>query len=139
MLKRTGLRLGTIAVAGAMIFVGAAAPAFAYTSFENTPRGGFVWYNAGTHNMSKGRNSFTVLDVRCNGWRAFVYYEVRNPATQGIVKSGEVVSSDCGGEVSASIFGVPPGGQSYTIKWVPGEAGSGSDREYGYWRYDTVS
>ena len=41
--------------------------------------------------------------------------------------------------LARSIFWVPPGGRSYTIKWVPAEAGSGSDREYGYWRYDTVS
>jgi hypothetical protein len=109
--------------------------AYAFTSESWAPRGGWVWYNASDSNPSKGLNSFTVLDWVCgDGWHTFVYYEIYETQTAALVKSGEVVAPYCG-EVSMSIYG--PTTNKY-IKWVAASAGSGDDREYGYWHYDSV-
>lgn len=98
-------------------------PALAATSEESAPDGvGFVWYNAGTHNMDKGRNSFTVKDDHCgDGFKPFVYYEIydnRNAdgTYQGLLAKGQVVAEDCT-EVSRSAYG-PPATTDY-IRWVP--------------------
>jgi hypothetical protein len=46
-----------------------ATPANAWTTMaeirSNGVLRGKIWYNAGTHNLSKGRNSFTVKDEYC--------------------------------------------------------------------------
>ncbi|MFB9207638.1 hypothetical protein ACFFV7_41105 [Nonomuraea spiralis] len=60
---------------------------------------GHVWFNSGTHNMEKGRNSFTVKDVFCgDGWKAGVQFEVPQLGISGWYAS----RGDCAGEASFS-------------------------------------
>jgi hypothetical protein len=58
------------ATALAVLFGTAAAHAatsqYAYTRPDNGAYMAEAWFNSGTHNMSKGRNSFTLKDHVCN-------------------------------------------------------------------------
>ncbi|MER7212280.1 hypothetical protein ABZ470_02800 [Streptosporangium sp. NPDC020072] len=61
---------------------------------------GEVWFNAGTHNMAKGRNSFTVKDTFCgDGWKVGVHYEI--PALN--IYRTFMLNGDCSGESSFSV------------------------------------
>ncbi|GGQ68511.1 hypothetical protein [Couchioplanes azureus] len=144
---RTSLRALSVLAATAVATGLAAAPAQAATSWGPTPDGvGQVWYNAGTHNMQKGRNSFTVKDNRGgDGWKTFVYYEIYNSRTptgtggynySNLFTKGWVVAED-GTEVSRSVLGgTTP--TSY-IRWVPAKKRvSNGEEKYGSYQHDTV-
>jgi hypothetical protein len=70
---------------------------------------GIVWFNSGTANMNKGRNSFTVKDDFCgDGWSIYVQYSYRD--AQGTPHEGsKYLSGDCVPvEWSGSIAGAQP-------------------------------
>jgi hypothetical protein len=66
-----------VAAAAAGLVVATAAPASAATSFLELKQSGsmaaIVWYNSGTHNMSKGRNSFTLRAAAGTAWAKVSY------------------------------------------------------------------
>jgi hypothetical protein len=62
-----------------------------------------VWYNSGTHNMSKGRNSFTLKDHICNdGYSAYVYWSGATSGSRS-VSCGEISFSTAGDVARTSI------------------------------------
>jgi len=140
-------RLGIMAGVATAALLGSAVPALAATSEQAAPSGvGYVWYNAGTSNMAKGRNSFTVKDDHCgDGYKTFVYYEIydhRSPNGSGGYNysdrliNGQVIAEDCR-EVSISVYG-PPATTDY-IRWVPAKKKiSNGNESYGFWEHDSV-
>ncbi len=141
MRKLTRILIGC-ALVGATTLV-ASAPAAAATTEQYMyhrsgaqAHAGSVWYNAGTHNPGKGRNSFTVKDELCgDGWISFVYYEVKELNTDRTVKSGQVIAPTCG-EHSESIWVNPA---NLRIRWVPAlKFPSTGQEDYRYWRNDVV-
>ncbi|MEU4538177.1 hypothetical protein AB0G15_25340 [Streptosporangium sp. NPDC023825] len=66
-----------VAAAAAGLVVATATPASAYTSFIELKQSGnmaaIVWYNSGTHNMTKGRNSFTLRAAAGTTWAKLLY------------------------------------------------------------------
>ncbi|SQE00832.1 MULTISPECIES: hypothetical protein [unclassified Parafrankia] len=68
---------------------------------------GWIWFNSGTANLEKGRNSFTVKDVACgDAWSIYVQYAYQD--SQGNPREGsKYLSGDCDPvEWSGSIAGV---------------------------------
>ncbi|MEU9837279.1 hypothetical protein AB0D67_37580 [Streptosporangium sp. NPDC048047] len=69
---------------------------------------GQVWFNSGTSNLSKGRNSFTVKDSFCgDGWTVFAQYKKsswNNPVVSRQYTDG-VSCSSSPREFSVSIAG----------------------------------
>jgi hypothetical protein len=56
---------------------------------------GYIWFNSGTANLSKGRNSFTVKDVFCgDGWSIYVQY-MYTDADGGSQQGSKYLSGDC--------------------------------------------
>lgn len=84
----------------------ASSPALAATSQTTVyhwsgarPVAGKVWFNSGTHNPAKGRNSFTVKDSMCgDGWAIFALYRIGD----GPLRQTRNVSCD---EFSVSVAG----------------------------------
>lgn len=76
---------------------------------------GEAWFNSGTANPSKGRNSFTIKDDLCNdGWAIEVHFKIAGSNTLNIVG----LNSDCTGsssERSFSAYGAQPSPQ--TLLW----------------------
>ncbi|MGP3956887.1 hypothetical protein ACTWPT_12875 [Nonomuraea sp. 3N208] len=75
---RSNVLSRTLAVAAAVgLVVATATPASAYTSFLELKQSGnmaaIVWYNSGTHNLSKGRNSFTLRAAAGTAWARVSY------------------------------------------------------------------
>lgn len=81
--KRTALRTSMVTVIAVFAVLFGASGAHAATSYQSVSAdAGYlmaeVWFNSGTHNMSKGRNSFTLKDHDCNnGWDARVEWKGR--------------------------------------------------------------
>ncbi|MFI6706612.1 hypothetical protein ACIBF7_09290 [Nonomuraea sp. NPDC050478] len=100
---RSSIR-STIAAAIALPLVFAASPASAATSesaaYWNDRPVAKAWFNSGTHNMSKGRNSFT-LKVEEGATEAGLYWE--RPSVSGSGQIRRLYGS--GNEVSFSISG----------------------------------
>jgi hypothetical protein len=70
---------------------------------------GQIWFNSGTANLSKGRNSFTVKDVLCgDSWSIYVQY--RYTDAHGVRQQGsKYLPGDCSPvEWSGSIAGAQP-------------------------------
>ncbi len=77
---------------------------------------GTAWFNSGTANMRKGRNSFTVKDLFCgDGWSIYVQYSYTD--AQGTSRSGsKYLSGDCSPvEWSGSIVGAQP--KALAFRW----------------------
>jgi hypothetical protein len=91
-----------------------AAPAFAYSTYSiaywNDQRIAIAWFNSGTTDMSKGRNSFT-LKVEDGASVAALWYQVDGEPQQTKTISGS------GNEVSFSVSGPqnPPKSISYGV------------------------
>ncbi|WP_062428344.1 hypothetical protein [Herbidospora daliensis] len=104
---RTILTRALAALAATGLVVATAGPASAATSEIKLLQGGttaaVVWYNSGTHNMSKGRNSFT---LRAEGrvTSATVYY--RTKWSEGKVAHRTVTTS--GGRAAEVSFSSNP-------------------------------
>jgi hypothetical protein len=147
--KKSLTAAAAAAAASAAVLALTGTPAVAATTEQPTATSGvgYAWFNSGTHNMAKGRNSFTVKDNRCgDGYITFVYYEVYDNRDwdsgsetytySGKLASGQVVTGDCS-EVSRSIYGQPA--NTDYIRWVIGDkrVSSGAEK-YGFWRHDVI-
>ncbi|OHV25439.1 hypothetical protein BBK14_22185 [Parafrankia soli] len=77
---------------------------------------GWIWFNSGTANLEKGRNSFTVKDVACgDAWSIYVQYAYQD--SQGNPReSSKYLSGDCDPvEWSGSIAGAQP--EILSFRW----------------------
>jgi eukaryotic-like serine/threonine-protein kinase len=77
---------------------------------------GQIWFNSGTANPSKGRNSFTVKDVLCgDSWSIYVQYTYTD--AHGVRQHGsKYLSGDCNPvEWSGSVAGAQPA--PLTFQW----------------------
>jgi hypothetical protein len=82
---------------------------------------GEAWFNSGTANLSKGRNSFTIKDLNCGDfWSIYVEYNYTD--TQGMYRTGsKYLHGDCRPvEWSGSIADAQPTSSSFrwrACKW----------------------
>ncbi|MFI7543456.1 hypothetical protein [Actinoplanes sp. NPDC049599] len=106
-------------VAGVALLVPAAAQAATSSAVVYHASGrvaGYVFYNAGTHNMAKGRNSFTVVDSFCgDGWAVGVQW--RSVAAGEVIAQGILTAPDC----KEASFSVHSYGRGYStpISYTP--------------------
>ncbi|GIH02153.1 hypothetical protein Rhe02_02200 [Rhizocola hellebori] len=139
--------LGVLAASFTIATVLGGAPAQAATSHQliyhwsgSRPVAGEVWYNAGNHNPSVGRNSFTVKDRMCgDGWVPLAQYVIYD-ASAGYweFKSGTINGVSCG-ERSESAWTGSTQTEPFSIKWRGCKRSTSNGAvECEGWKYDVA-